>query len=405
MYGRTYFGNERTTFVIDPDGKVAQVLRKVKPAQHDELVLEALARCLSRRLRPWARSGPAGPAGRRRAAGRVIPPTSTPAPRCAPSTGPTSVQNSGSVPNSSRPSATRRSASPRRLGVLDDPVAGAALVQLVQVRDHPLERAAVRAHAPDGRDLGAEREDRLDLQRRARPSPAPRRSARPGAGTRACPGRTRCRASRALRRTACSVVLQRSPRPATACREQHQAAEAARAGLPVVHLDAARAARLGEHPRRFAGARAGAREPAGDVDRDHVATGADERLIDLEEVAHRRLRGGGQLRRVVQARVEGVEVRRTRARARARPSQPTYRLTCWIPQRSISALGQVGGAVGDHRHGRGGRSGVLAEGALIGVVAYGAGRAQRASPRAATRAPDAGVPRALSGSGAPCARR
>jgi peroxiredoxin Q/BCP len=43
MYGKTYFGNERTTFVIDPDGQVAQVLRKVKPAEHDALVLEALA--------------------------------------------------------------------------------------------------------------------------------------------------------------------------------------------------------------------------------------------------------------------------------------------------------------------------------------------------------------------------
>jgi thioredoxin-dependent peroxiredoxin len=42
MYGKTYFGNERTTFVIDAEGKVAQVLRKVKPAEHDGLVLEAL---------------------------------------------------------------------------------------------------------------------------------------------------------------------------------------------------------------------------------------------------------------------------------------------------------------------------------------------------------------------------
>jgi len=42
MYGRTYFGNERTTFIIDPDGRVAQVLRKVKPGEHDEQVLEAL---------------------------------------------------------------------------------------------------------------------------------------------------------------------------------------------------------------------------------------------------------------------------------------------------------------------------------------------------------------------------
>jgi thioredoxin-dependent peroxiredoxin len=42
MYGKKYFGNERTTFVIDPDGRVAEVLRKVKPAEHDALVLAAL---------------------------------------------------------------------------------------------------------------------------------------------------------------------------------------------------------------------------------------------------------------------------------------------------------------------------------------------------------------------------
>ncbi len=42
MYGRTYLGNERTTFIIDADGTVAAVLRKVKPSEHDELVLEAL---------------------------------------------------------------------------------------------------------------------------------------------------------------------------------------------------------------------------------------------------------------------------------------------------------------------------------------------------------------------------
>ena len=42
-YGRTYWGNERTTFVIDADGQVAEVLRNVKPAEHDDLVLGALA--------------------------------------------------------------------------------------------------------------------------------------------------------------------------------------------------------------------------------------------------------------------------------------------------------------------------------------------------------------------------
>ena len=43
MYGRKFFGNERTTFVIDGEGVVREVLRKVKPAEHDELVLGALA--------------------------------------------------------------------------------------------------------------------------------------------------------------------------------------------------------------------------------------------------------------------------------------------------------------------------------------------------------------------------
>jgi peroxiredoxin Q/BCP len=47
MYGKTYFGNERTTFVIGPDGKVSRVLRKVKPAEHDKLVLEALGEATS----------------------------------------------------------------------------------------------------------------------------------------------------------------------------------------------------------------------------------------------------------------------------------------------------------------------------------------------------------------------
>ena len=43
MYGKTHFGNERTTFIVGPDGRVTHVLRKVKPAEHDELVLAALA--------------------------------------------------------------------------------------------------------------------------------------------------------------------------------------------------------------------------------------------------------------------------------------------------------------------------------------------------------------------------
>jgi thioredoxin-dependent peroxiredoxin len=42
MYGRKYMGNERTTFVIGPDGNIKEILHKVKPAAHDDLVLAAL---------------------------------------------------------------------------------------------------------------------------------------------------------------------------------------------------------------------------------------------------------------------------------------------------------------------------------------------------------------------------
>jgi thioredoxin-dependent peroxiredoxin len=42
MYGRRFMGNERTTFVIGPDGIIREVFRKVKPAEHDDLVLGAL---------------------------------------------------------------------------------------------------------------------------------------------------------------------------------------------------------------------------------------------------------------------------------------------------------------------------------------------------------------------------
>lgn len=40
MYGKTYMGAERSTFLIDPQGKVAQIWRKVKVPGHAEAVLE-----------------------------------------------------------------------------------------------------------------------------------------------------------------------------------------------------------------------------------------------------------------------------------------------------------------------------------------------------------------------------
>lgn len=41
MYGKKYMGIERSTFLIDPDGKVARAWRKVKVPGHAEEVLEA----------------------------------------------------------------------------------------------------------------------------------------------------------------------------------------------------------------------------------------------------------------------------------------------------------------------------------------------------------------------------
>ncbi|MEM6307157.1 MAG: peroxiredoxin, partial [Pseudomonadota bacterium] len=42
MYGKTYMGIERATFLIAPDGTIAQVWRKVKVPGHVEKVLEAV---------------------------------------------------------------------------------------------------------------------------------------------------------------------------------------------------------------------------------------------------------------------------------------------------------------------------------------------------------------------------
>ena len=42
MYGRKYMGMERTTFVISPEGVITHVFRRVKPAEHDQLVFGAL---------------------------------------------------------------------------------------------------------------------------------------------------------------------------------------------------------------------------------------------------------------------------------------------------------------------------------------------------------------------------
>jgi len=43
MYGKTYWGALRATFIVGPDGSVVHVIPKVSPKTHDEEVLKALA--------------------------------------------------------------------------------------------------------------------------------------------------------------------------------------------------------------------------------------------------------------------------------------------------------------------------------------------------------------------------
>jgi peroxiredoxin Q/BCP len=43
MMGKRYMGVERSTVVVGPDGTVTRVFRRVKPAEHAERVLAALA--------------------------------------------------------------------------------------------------------------------------------------------------------------------------------------------------------------------------------------------------------------------------------------------------------------------------------------------------------------------------
>jgi thioredoxin-dependent peroxiredoxin len=43
MYGKKYMGVQRATFLIDAEGKIAEVFPKVSPKTHDDVVLKALA--------------------------------------------------------------------------------------------------------------------------------------------------------------------------------------------------------------------------------------------------------------------------------------------------------------------------------------------------------------------------
>ncbi len=42
MYGRKFWGVERTSFLIDPEGSIERIFRNVKPKTHSEQVLSVI---------------------------------------------------------------------------------------------------------------------------------------------------------------------------------------------------------------------------------------------------------------------------------------------------------------------------------------------------------------------------
>jgi peroxiredoxin Q/BCP len=42
LYGKTFMGTERSTFVVRPDGRIKSIFRKVKPTTHTDHLLEDL---------------------------------------------------------------------------------------------------------------------------------------------------------------------------------------------------------------------------------------------------------------------------------------------------------------------------------------------------------------------------
>lgn len=47
MYGRTFMGVERATFLVSPEGRLARIWRKVSPKQHAAEVLDAVRQAIT----------------------------------------------------------------------------------------------------------------------------------------------------------------------------------------------------------------------------------------------------------------------------------------------------------------------------------------------------------------------
>jgi hypothetical protein len=88
---------------------------------------------------------------------------------------------------------------------------------------------------------------------------------------------------------------------------EHQQSRPAAGAFAVDDLHALAQAALGQQPVGLASGLEGTRDAAGQVDRDDVPAGLDQRLPDREEVADRGLGGRRQFGVGAQALVESVE--------------------------------------------------------------------------------------------------
>ena len=191
------------------------------------------------------------------------------------------------------------------LDVLDDPAVGARLVTLASVFAQPLDRPRPGPDPLDRGDLVFEREDRFDLQRRPDPGPG---AADPAPAPQVLEGVDREPHLQLLagllgarhRALAVGAACRRCRRGKRA--EPHPAAGRAR----VVDVDPLAALALGyQSLAGLPGRLERARDSRGNMDRGDFATGVEQRLVDLDEIADRRLRGGRGSLRGAQLLVEG----------------------------------------------------------------------------------------------------
>ena len=166
-------------------------------------------------------------------------------------------------------------------------------------------RRLVRTRSMGCQRAVGERQDGLHAERARRSRPGPARSAPRAGRTRACPPRTRSPSPAVASRARSATSSTPAPPSAAAW------AASTTIARPPAQLSESTTSMRHCVPSSVAACRADSTVPdrtAGQVDRDDVVSGRGERLIDLDEVADRRLRGRRQLRRRAQPLVERLEV-------------------------------------------------------------------------------------------------